>query len=592
MTDIINRLKITIMKKLYIYLSAMILSAAWSCSEKDNMDPVGNWEISLPIISAPANNIFITLDESTPESVTRFEWQPAVTTNKFLVQYEVVLLTSGSTDYEHPILSLTPANNGREYFVAPTAEEIDYALWAACYPAGAEVSLQWTVIAKAIEKTRVATQDIKFKRFATEYIPSTLFLTGGATEAGTDLSKAIAMRAQKDADGKTIGKFDVYTHLTEGSSYFFRDQANELSRKIGGADGALTCGSTIVAPTSGEYRITADLVNNKYELLKIDRWSLVGDAVEGGWGGDVPLTYVGKGVWEKEVMFYQPYDGAGWIFRANGDWGYLLKRIKGSRTPNNKGGKVIMESEAGAMGLQFEDMPGTTGLHKVTLNLNAGSYIYTLTKVAVLVETIIGKATDLTANAVTGTFPIQKETMPAELYLLEDDQVIAQFTKDGNVFKSQNFIALQASKSYSLNSSADGSGVAYDGDDDKVISVDHDQAYQINVDFAKDEVSWKHYNLKLFHWDQVGGGWEQRQELLMTYTHPYKFEVTGNLYAGYHSKFNSPWEIQFGTASTALSGTMTNGGDNYQGINANGTYKATIVVSSDYSTGEYSFVKQ
>ncbi len=78
----------------------------------------------------------------------------------------------------------------------------------------------------------------------------------------------------------------------------------------------------------------------------------------------------------------------------------------------------------------------------------------------------------------------------------------------------------------------------------------------------------------------------------MTYIHPYKFEVTATLNGGFHSKFNSPWEVQFGTDAKALSGTMTNGGDNFTGITQNGTYKATIVVSPDYQTAEYSFVKQ
>ena len=88
------------------------------------------------------------------------------------------------------------------------------------------------------------------------------------------------------------------------------------------------------------------------------------------------------------------------------------------------------------------------------------------------------------------------------------------------------------------------------------------------------------------------GGWDNRQELLMTYVHPYTFEVTGNLNAGFHSKFISPWDIQFGTDSKALSGTMTNGGVNYTGITQAGSYKATIVVSDDYTTAEYIFAKQ
>jgi hypothetical protein len=68
--------------------------------------------------------------------------------------------------------------------------------------------------------------------------------------------------------------------------------------------------------------------------------------------------------------------------------------------------------------------------------------------------------------------------------------------------------------------------------------------------------------------------------------------VSGSLSAGFHSKFISPWDIQFGTDATALTGTMTNGGNNYKGIVQNGTYNATIITTDDYSTADYTFVKQ
>ncbi|MBL0740792.1 hypothetical protein [Chryseolinea lacunae] len=576
------------MKKIFIYLSLILLSAAWSCSEKDNMEPVGNWEITAPGLVMPNANTNVSLDENEPDAATRFEWTASTTTNRFLVQYTLVLVPTGSTDYDHPILSATPANAGKDTWVALTAEQIDYALWAACYPANAEVKLQWVVVAKAIEKKAVETREITFKRFETEYVPTTLFLTGEATEGGADLTKALPFRALTDADKNPTGVFEIYTHLTKGSTYFFRDQADAHSRKMGGADGKVTCGSDIAAPETGEYRITVDLVNNTYNVLLIDRWSLVGDAVEGGWGGDVPLAYVGKGVWEKEVPFLSE---SGFVFRANGDWGLLMKRIKNTATANNKGGKVILESEGNDTGVAFEDIPGTTGLHKVTLSLTPAGYTYTLTKIVVVVETIIGKATDITANAVSGTFTVETTNTPSELYLLEDGKMILKFTKDGDIFKSVKYVPLQASKNYEINTAEDGSGDVVDGDEDGIITVDHDQAYTVNVDFDQKELSWKHYNLKLFHWNN-DGGWDQRQELVMAYSHPFTFTTTGDLTAGFDSKINSPWDIEFGSSSTSLTGTMVVKGPNYKGITSTGTYKATIVVADDFASGEYTFVKQ
>ena len=581
------------MKKNQYWLPVFFaLGIFWACEEKDNMDPVGNWEISAPTPSAPANDASVVLDENAPDAAVNFEWSPATTTNRFGVAYTFLLVPAGSDDYDQALMRLTPGNAGREPFVAPTASEIDYALWAACYPAGSAVDLEWVVIAKAIEKEAIATQPVSITRFDTDYVPATLFIYGTGAEAGEDVASATPMRALTDGDGNPTGVFEVYTTLTAGGTYQFRDQANLQSRVYGGAEGELEgCGPAITTPETGQYRVTVDLNDNTYELLHIDRWSLVGDAVEGGWGGDVPLTYKGDGVWESDIEFYQPYDGAGFIFRANGDWGYLLKRIQGTATANNKGGDLVMESEGNATGILFEDIPGTLGMHTVTLDLGADGYTYSLVEVEQEgpVQTVIGQSNNPDGDAVAGSFDIADMDTPDALFLIADGDVVAEFTNSGDVFTSGKYLALEASKTYTLNTASDGLGAEVVAGD---ISVARDQAYTISVDFSTGKLSWKYYNMKLFHWDEVGGGWDSRQELLMTYIHPYTFEVTGSLNAGFHSKFNSPWDIQFGTSGMALSGTMTNGGPNYAGIVETGTYKATLVVSEDYTTADYTFVKQ
>ena len=561
------------------------------------MDPVGNWEITSATLSQPSSNASIVLDDAEPAAKVRFTWTPATTTNRFVVGYKVVLVPAASADLSNPILTITPTNAGKDLFAEATAAQIDYALWARCYPAGAAAGLKWAVISKAIEKEAVASQAISFTRFETDYMPSTLFLTGTATEKGADVTQAIAMRAKVDSDEEPTNVFDVYTTLTEGATYQFRDQGIEQSRVYGGNDGTLQgCGPAITAPATGQYRITVDLNDNTYELLKIDKWSLVGDAVEGGWGGDVPLTYQGNSVWSAKMEMYLPYEGAGFIFRANGDWGYLLKRVKGTATPDNDGGDVIMESEGNEIGVEFEDVPGLEAqLYTVTLDLTAGGYKYSLVpEVSTTpVAAIIGETTNPDGDGVSGNFLFGEYDVPDQLFLLADGELVTELTKDGDEFNSGiKFLALEQAKSYSLNSASDGSGTVYNNIGDGSIAVARDQAYQIKVDFEAGKLTWKYYNIKLFHWDEVGGGWDARQELLMTYSHPYKYEVTGTLSAGFHSKFNSPWEVQFGTSATALSGTMTNGGSNFAGIVQNGTYKANITVSDDYTTATYSFVKQ
>lgn len=580
------------MKKLYSLFATLIVLTVWSCEEVENMDALGNWEIGKAALSAPAPNASIILDEATPSKKIKFEWQAAITTNRFLVAYTVVLVPAASTDYANPIISITPANGGKDVSVEITSEQLDYALWAHCYPEGGAAALKWVVLSKAIEKQSVAEQNLSVTRFESERIPETLFITGAATEKGTDATQAIAMRALVDGDENPTNVFDVYTTLTQGSTFQFRDQAAVLSKPFGGNEGTLAgCGPGITVEETGQYRVTVNLNNNTYELLKIDRWSLVGGAVEGGWGGDVPLTYQGNGIWSAKLPMYKPDAGAGFIFRANGDWGYLLKRIKTTSSD------LVMESEGNANGIEFEDIPGPEeGLYNVTLNLGAGGWKYSLVKEVVNTpaEAIIGKTENTSSDAVSGNFVFGTYDAPEELFLLSEGAVISTLTKDGTAFKSVTFLALQQSKTYTLNSKSDGTGTVYNEIGDGSISVARDEPYQITVDFATGKLAWKYYNMKLFHWDEDGGGWDARQELLMTYTHPYKYEVTGTLAAGFHSKFNSPWEVEFGVDAdgTALTGTMKHGGTNFKGIVQSGTYKASLTVADDYKSATYAFVKQ
>ncbi|MCW5911952.1 MAG: hypothetical protein KIT62_12805 [Cyclobacteriaceae bacterium] len=573
----------------------MILMLAWSCGEKDNLDPLGEWSMTAPVLATPQAGTDIILDESTPSAKYKFEWQAAVTSNRFVVQYTYLLVPAGSTDYLNPLLSVTPANSGRNNFIEITADQVDYALWVKCYPPGAKVNLTWVVIAKVIDRTETVTQNIAFTRFETERIPPALYLYGTGTEAGDDLAHATRLRARKNADGELTGIYDVYTTLTQGGTYQFRDLPNAASKLFGGESGTIAgCGPAIIAPeATGVYRIVVNLETNEYELLPIEKWSLVGDAVEGGWGGDVPLPYKGNGVWEGKINFV---NAANFIFRANGDWGYIIKRIQGTANAANTGGRVIMESEAGDAGVTFQDVPAPlSGMHTVTLNLSADGYTYLLVSDVPTPDpvAVIGESPNPNGDQVGGNFDFGEYDTPDQLFLVHNGTAVAELTKNGNIFESGKFLALEASKTYIVNSASDGSGTTYNElTDDGSIAVARDQAYQITVNFETGKLIWKYRNIKLFHWDDAGGGWDARQEIVMTYEHPYTFKVAGaSLSAGFDSKFNSPWEVQFGTGDMTLTGTMTNGGPNYKGIVSSGTYNATIVISDTYESCTYTFVK-
>lgn len=555
-----------------------------SCDNDSNLDPIGEWNLTAPNILAPTDADLV-LNESQPLQSFDFSWEPAVSSERYQVRYSLVLYkTAGSiTD---PVFTKVSDEAGKATSVSLSAAEVDLALSYAGYPAGENAELQWGVVASSLDKRTTDSQAITIRRFDTEYMPMALYLSGEGAETGDDLALSREMRHLTDADGAPTHVFEIYTWLSAGKPFKVFGGQELPTHVYGGSQGNLVkAGNGITVAEDGAYRLTVDLNAGTYNLLPIGRWSLVGDAVEGGWGGDVPLAYTGNGVWQSTV-FLMP---GNMVFRANGDWAYLLKRIEGTEN------ELYMESQAGSAGVTIQDVPAAvTGNHVVTLDLSTVPYTYT----------IVPEDTGVQPPSAT----------PDELYLLSNGNVIATFTKDGDLFSTGVYIPLQASVTYQLNSASDGSGTAYslvDGignttspDSDAVvgasnfgetasdITVARDQAYLLNFNFETGSYNWKYYNLKLFHWDEVGGGWDSRNEYVMTYSHPLKFSVTGALKAGYHMKFNSPWDIQFGTDATTLTGTVTNGGPNMVVITSDGTYTAALEVSNDYQEATYEIVKQ
>jgi len=580
----------TLFKNLLFLLSAS--TALVACVTEDNLQPEGQWELTSPSIILPSNNLVI-LDETTPSDIITFSWEAATSSADFIVTYKVVVDTLGSTNFDTPILELTPSNNGKELSTSTTYESIDAALSFAGYPANNDVELTWAVVANSINKTSQDVSNISIKRFETELIPNRLFLSGTATENNGNLSDAILLRRLNDSEGNPSNIHEAYTSLKAGGTFkFYSEQSLPALIYGGSADGQIIkSGDPIPVAQDGQYRIKIDLDNNTYTLLKIERWNMKGSPIIGGWGSDEPLEYIGGGVWQASI---QLVNTGGFLFRADVDggdyWAYLLKRIVG--TANT----LIMESDAGAQGVNFEDIPSEQlGTKLVTLDLSANAYTYTI------------------ENDPNAAEPI---TTPNTLYVFNNNTLVGELTKDGDIFRSDNYIALQSGDQVTFNTASDGSGDSFTASENigattepdginvsespnllagsAVINVERDQAYKFTIDFANAKLQWNYYNIFLFHWDEINQKWEERNEFLMTYQHPYKYSTTVGLSGNFDMKFISPWDNDFGSESpTELSGTITNrGGSNIRNITTDGNYQVNIEINPDFSAGTYEFIQQ
>ncbi|TRX53053.1 hypothetical protein FNH22_21325 [Fulvivirga sp. M361] len=573
------------MKNFDKLFSILLILLTFSCEEEENVTATGNWELQGASITAPADNFSVVLDDENPSELINFRWDAASNDQDYLITYKLILdRTEG--DFSAPLLSQASDSEGTGLQAGITHLTMDQLLADLGLQVSESIHLKWAVKANALSKSEIASQSLTVTRFETETVPDALFISGSATEVGDAPSSAIPMIELRGADGARTNIFEIHTSLESGESFNFYTEQDAGARFFGGNSGELlNAGNPIAAPETGEYRIRADFNNSTYEFLKIDKWSIVGNVIDGGWGGDVPLQYQGNSVWSSSVTLVDAEPGEAdkrFIFRANGDWDVVLKRIQGSTN------ELISESFGNDNGYGLEDVPvAELGRWHITLDLSAPTPTYIISE-------------DNSAPTET----------PSALYLFADGTLVTELQKDGDIF-SYGFLDMKPEVNYTLNEAQDGSGNTFsilgslgqpDSENDRVIGtagistsglpigIDENQAYRLSFDFSTATLTWDYYNFKLFHWND----WDTRSELRMTYQGNYTWEITEPLTASYNSKFISPWDYDFGSENpTELTGTMvTGGGSNFMNVNEDGTYKVNITLSTDFMTGTYSFVKQ
>lgn len=574
----------------YLSLFFAMLLSLWACDE-ENMNPLGEWTYEAPVIISPASDSELLLNENTPSKRVELEWSAATSSTNYEVRYTVEVDTANAGTTSVPFITVVSDNGGAGTTASIGYMLLDETLSMMGYEANKMADLQFTVVADIVGTLAKDTATVAVQRFATEYIPEQLYISGTATENAGDLSQGIAMKKVLD----TQNQYEVYTYLDSVGDYMFYSEKLLPAHIYGGeGDVLVKNGNALSVATSGVYKVNVDLDNNTYTLTKIDRLGVIGAPFADQWNSDEALTYQGDGVWEATIDFLT---AGNFIIRANNGWDLLYKHETGSVN------SLQLESFANANGVGVEDIASTElGALKVTIDLSADGYTYAL------------------ESDIVGGTPVDA---PDALFLLDQDMnVMGEFAKDGDVFTSVDYFALQASVTYQLNSAQDGSGQSYEinsrlglsdnvdadkavgapmlSEGERALAVEVDQAYGISIDFSQGELSWHYYNLKVFHWDDTNNGWDDRSEIAMTYSHPYTFTVSADLMGAYDTKFNSPWEVEFGAKenstddATATSGTCTNKGkddseavNNLKFITTDGSYSITLTINPDYVSGNY-----
>jgi starch-binding outer membrane protein SusE/F len=192
-----------------LFFAGMLLLAA---CEKDEWVKDVETSITPAVIAAPINNVFVDLDPLSNAIVT-FEWEPAQTANHTLSFYKV-LFDKESGDFSDPIYTGVPAALGSKNKLILAHRELNKIANNAGIRALQKGKVKWTVVASngVVSEMSAESRVLELQRpagFAEN--PADLFLLGSATEAGTEMSKAIKCKKLSD------GVFELYTSLTNGT---------------------------------------------------------------------------------------------------------------------------------------------------------------------------------------------------------------------------------------------------------------------------------------------------------------------------------------------------------------------------------------
>ena len=238
---------------------------------------------------SPNDNQSVKLLPATAAAVV-FEWDQARAEDGTLVLYELVF-DKETGDFSKPIYKLASDQNGVMNKATVAHATLNKVAALAGIGSLGQGKLKWTVNASRGINVKPAAQSrlIQVERPAGfAELPSEVYLTGEATEAGADVTKAIKLKSVKP------GEFEAYTSLKAGT-YKFVDRTTGTAKvyNVSGAN-IQENGTTTVAGATKVYRIYLDFNNAAARLTEIKSlglWYSNDNAVR------FPLTYAGGGTW-------------------------------------------------------------------------------------------------------------------------------------------------------------------------------------------------------------------------------------------------------------------------------------------------------
>lgn len=261
------------MKIVNYILGVLLLTGAWSCSDKDYtmIDPA----LKDSHLTASATDFVLDREEADQEAV-HFTWDALETGVNTPVSY-ILEMVKGGSDFSDPITLLVAEETAFEM----TVKDMNTRAIALDINPGEEGTLEVRVTAQigsSNGKSFISNTETLTVTPYTDIIDiSTPWgIVGDATPNGWDGPDVPLYQT----DEKNV--LVAYAALTDGEIKFRKEE--DWDNNFGGADGVLEDDGENIKVAEGKYKITVDLENLTYSLEEFSL-GVVGDATEKGWDG-------------------------------------------------------------------------------------------------------------------------------------------------------------------------------------------------------------------------------------------------------------------------------------------------------------------
>lgn len=273
-------------KILFVIVSVL---SFWTCNDK-----MGDTDTRLTPVNAlvePLNDKDIEL-QTTASATIYFEWEYTdVSAGGTSIYY--LAFDKADGDFSNPVYLVKADNNGYYNHATLSHKLINKIAGLVGIQPREKGNFKWTVFSTKGMNTVKATQEhsITVTRLAGLEDPLDLYITGTASEGGTDLSKAQRMKSLGS------GAYEGYTRLKGGEPFHFVDSRTGTPMEFSiSSEGLLKEGGTSTVNQDGVYWITTDFETGACTITLVTRISFFFSPTN-------------------EILFDLPYSGYG-VFKA------------------------------------------------------------------------------------------------------------------------------------------------------------------------------------------------------------------------------------------------------------------------------------